>query len=171
MAGKRLSSVQDIFQSRYTDLVRFLRYRLTNAADADDLAQEAFMRLWRRSREELVERPEPYLFRIAANLAYEQRLKSTTDITIDPVTATIELVDTSESPERRAMQHQRLQRLGRVLATLPPMPRAALILQRRDGLTYAEIAQRLGTTPHMVKKHIATALQRCRHVLETDNDG
>ena len=74
------------------------------------------------------------------------------------------------APERRAIGQERLHRLEQALADLPPLPRAAFALQRRDGLSYAEIAERLNTTPHMVKKHISAALQRCRHVLSMDDD-
>ena len=169
MGKKRPANIQGIADKRYEDLKRFLLYRLNNAADVQDLAQEAFMRLLRRSRDETVERPDAYLFRIAANLAYEQRLKGVRTSSIEDVA--VDLVEVSELPERRAIVWQRLERISRVMATLPPLPRKALILQRRDGLTYAQIAERLGTTPHMVKKHIATAMQRCRHALVTDDDG
>ena len=169
MGKKRPVSIQDVADRRYEDLKRFLLYRLKNAADAHDLAQEAFMRLLRHSRDETVERPDAYLFRIAANLAYELRLKAVRTSSIEDIA--VDLVEASELPERRTIIWQRLERIGHVMATLPPLPRKALILQRRDGLTYAEIAERLGTTPHMVKKHIATAMQRCRCALVTNDDG
>ena len=170
MGNKRPASLADIADRRYQDLTRFLRHRLRDTAAAQDLAQEAFMRLLRRSRDELVERPEAYLFRIAANLAYEQHLKVRATTSAEDAEAAGELLDAAASPERRAIGRQRLERIGRAIAALPPLPRAALTLQRRDGLSYAEIAQRLNTTPHMVKKHLATAMQQCRQVLVMDND-
>ena len=170
MRKKRAVSVRDIAERRYEDLTRFLRYRLAGKAEAQDLAQEAFMRLLRRSREHLIERPEAYLFRIAANLAYEQRLNGAITADFDALEAAGELADESMAPERRAIGQERLRRLEQALADLPPLPRAAFALQRRDGLSYAEIAERLNTTPHMVKKHISAALQRCRHVLSIDDD-
>ncbi len=166
---KRLASIDDIADRRYGDLIRFLRYRLLDPADAADLAQEAFMRLLRRNRDELIERPEAYLFRIAANLAYEQRLKRST-ASLEDDEATGKLSDRSTSPESRVIARERLVRLERALSALPPLQRAAFILQRRDGLTYAEVAVRLDTTPHMVKKHLAAAMQRCRRELAIEED-
>ena len=170
MGNKRPASVRDIFERRYEDLTRFLRYRLRGKGEAQDLAQEAFMRLLRRSREHFIERPEAYLFRIAANLAYEQRLNGAIAADFDAAEAAGELVDESTAPEQRAIDQERLHRLGQALMDLPPLPRAAFTLQRRDGLTYVEIAKRLDTTPNMVKKHLSLAMQRCRHALSADDD-
>jgi RNA polymerase sigma factor (sigma-70 family) len=152
------AAIKKVFEARYADLLRYLAYRLPNPEDARDLAQEAFFRLLRRSRDALFQNPEAYLFRIAANLAYEQRLKHASESM--PAEGIVD--DRQPSPEARAYHQQRLERLERVLNGLPALPRAALVLQRRDGLTYAEIAAELNTTPHMVKKHIAAALLRCR---------
>jgi RNA polymerase sigma factor (sigma-70 family) len=162
----QVAKVRQVFEARYADLLRYLAYRLHNVEDARDLAQEAFLRLLRRSGETLVQNPEAYLFRIAANLAYEQRLKHPLESASDEEFAD----DREPALETRADHQQRIERLERVLRALPPLPRAALVLQRRDGMTYAEIAAELGTTPGMVKKYIATALVRCRERMREPDD-
>lgn len=162
----RKPSVEEIFDRRYEDLVRFVRYRIRDPDEVRDLAQEAFMRLLRHDRKELIERPEAYLFRIAANLAYEHRLRLDRHGT-EPAAAE-ELADRSGAPEPRAHDQERLVRIERAFDRLPPLPRAALLLQRRDGLGYAEIAARLGTTKHMVKKHLSRAMAACRSALDDD---
>ena len=160
------SDLKAIFEARFKDLVRYIEYRLPNKDDARDLAQEAFFRLLRRSRDVLIENPEAYLFRIAGNLAYEQRLRHPMEGLSDE-----ELVDESAVvPESSVDHQQRLDRLVRVLSRLPPLPRAALILQRRDGMTYAEIGAELNTSTHMVKKYIAIALLHCREELGDFDD-
>ncbi|MEJ1964638.1 MAG: sigma-70 family RNA polymerase sigma factor [Gammaproteobacteria bacterium] len=57
------------------------------------------------------------------------------------------------------------QSLLRAVDSLPARCRTALILQRRDGLTYAQIGQKLGVSPDMVKKYLASAIARCRLAL------
>ncbi len=156
---ERRRSVEEIIDQRYDDLLHFVRYRIRDPDEVRDLVQEAFMRLLRRDREHLIERPEAYLFRIAANLAYEHRLRSGRFVS-DMQCA--DLDDHSEAPEARAAEQERMQRLDAAFARLPPLPKAALLLQRRDGLSYAEIAARLGTTKHMVKKHLSRAMLECR---------
>lgn len=167
--AKQSPSIEDIVDQRYEDLLRFVRYRIRDPDEVRDLAQEAFMRLLRRSREELIERPEAYLFRIAANLAYEHRLRSNRQVSNtfeDPG----EMSDRSGSPAVRVEDQERIQRLDAAFNRLPPLPRAALLLQRRDGLTYEEIAARLGTTRHMVKKHLSRAMLECRAALKEDDE-
>ena len=56
----------------------------------------------------------------------------------------------------------RRQRLTELVERLSPKCRAVLILHYRDELSYAEIAERLAISSHMVKKHIVKALATCR---------
>src|SRR5687768_4199787 len=58
------------------DLVKFLARRTATQADAQDLAQEVYLRLLRVDRLDLVRQPRSYLLRIAANLLHEWRLKA-----------------------------------------------------------------------------------------------
>lgn len=52
--------------------------------------------------------------------------------------------------------------LDRVLAQLSPIARTVLLLQKRDGLEHAEIAQRLGISANMVHKHLTRSLATLR---------
>ncbi len=167
--AEEIPSIEDIIERRYEDLLRFVRSRIRDRTEVRDIAQEAFLRLLRQNREELIERPEAYLFRIAANLAYEYRLKSKRQVD-DGAGWINELSDRSGSPEIRAKDQERIKRVDQAFAMLPPMPRAALLLQRRDGLSYGEIAEQLGTTKNMVKKYLTKAMVQCRAALMEDDD-
>jgi RNA polymerase sigma-70 factor (ECF subfamily) len=145
-------------------LLRYLRRRLGNSADARDVAQETYARLLRVDRADLIRDPQSYIFRIAANLAYEFELSQRRDrarLDEPPLAEDLERLQV-RSPEDQAELSAQLARLNRVMAKLPQRYRAALILHRREGMTYEEIAARLGTSVHMVKKYITTGLQRCR---------
>lgn len=153
---------------RFTgDLVRFLTRRVRSAADARDLAQETYVRLLRVDRLELVRDPQAYLFRVAANLAYEHQLKQRRerlhlrDVDVQADLATLGTL----TPEDDAERALRAARLAEALASLAPRHRAAVILHRRDGLTYEEIAAELGVTAHAVKKYLAVGLSQCRERL------
>jgi RNA polymerase sigma-70 factor (ECF subfamily) len=145
-------------------LLRYLRRRLGNTADARDVAQETYARLLRVDRTDLIRDPQSYIFRIAANLAYEFELHQRRERTrLDEPSMVEELQRLqSHSPEEQAELAANMARLNRVMANLPQRHRAALILHRRDGMTYEEIAAQLGTSVHMVKKYITAGLQRCR---------
>jgi transmembrane sensor len=70
--------------------------------------------------------------------------------------------DPSVLPEAALLARERLRLLDEALRQLPPKPRAALLLNRVEGLTQAEIARRLGVSESMVVKYIAQALRHCR---------
>ena len=109
-------------------------------------------------------RPQAYLYRIAANLVYEYKLRERRrDVACDP--------EVLEELAERATEvwgdgaDERLstdQQLDRLLRKLPPTYRAVLILQKRDGMSYAEIATTLGLSVHTVQKYLFRALAQCR---------
>ncbi len=128
------------------------------------------MRLLRLDRTEFIRRPEQYLLRIAANLAFEHRLKERKSL----VNTVAELPENGQttipSAEDEVVNQQSIVELERVLETLPPNVQAALIWHRRDGLTYAEIAERLGVSGNMVKKYLQKGVAHCRTHLKDNGD-
>src|SRR5437868_9304116 len=71
--------VEGLAQGCGNDLVRFIARRLRSVADARDLAHEAYVRLLRVKRKDLIRDPQAYLDRIAANILYEFELKRKAD--------------------------------------------------------------------------------------------
>jgi RNA polymerase sigma-70 factor (ECF subfamily) len=148
----------------YAELHRFLVRRLRGSQQAQDLAQEAYLRLLRVERAELVRQPRSYLYRIAVNLVSEFRLRARREpITYDSEAlaelAEIAGVETTPDAQRAADAEQ----IEALLEQLPPLYRAILILRKRDGLSYPEIAQQLDISVHTVKKYLARAVAKCRH--------
>ena len=144
----------------HEDLVKFLARRTTTPADAQDLAQEVYLRLLRVDRLDLVRQPRSYLLRIAANLLYEWRLKARQS---QPHQAdALEELPSQDDPELDTMATLRGRRLADELNRLPEAARIALVLQIRDGLSYEEIAAKMNVTPRMIKRFMLTALARLR---------
>lgn len=149
----------------HAELQRFLMRRLRSLHHAQDLAQEAYLRLLRVERAELVRQPRAYLYRIALNLVLEFQLRARREpITYDSATfeeVAEQLSDTvAEESEREADAEQ----IEHILAQLPPLYRAIFVLRKRDGLSYQEIAQQLEISVHTVKKYLARAVAKCRLV-------
>jgi RNA polymerase sigma-70 factor (ECF subfamily) len=145
-------------------LHRFLVQRLRCAETAQDIAQEAYLRLLRVENTDLVLKPQAYLYRIARNLIYEYKLRDGRD----PVTFDSEILERlAETPLQLPADEvsARLcgaEELEAVLCQLPALYRAVLILRKRDGLSYSEIGKALDLSPHTVKKYLARALAQCR---------
>lgn len=143
-------------------LYRFLVYRMGNRDDAQDIAQEAYLRLLRVDKMKIIHKPESYLFRIASNLANEltmQERKTPPSVDFDILADTHGDGDDFE----RSLEHRAaIRRLEDILAGFPAPYRAVLLLRKRDGLSREEIAQELGISVHTVKKYLARAVARCR---------
>jgi RNA polymerase sigma-70 factor (ECF subfamily) len=145
-------------------LRRFLAARLRNAADVHDLAQEVFLRLLRVDRADKIRSPEAYLLTIAGHVLHQHALRAqTTPEPVDISDALLESHLTEEAdPVAQVSLERRLEALERGLARLSPKTRTAFLLQRRDGCTLDEIAERMGISRAMVKKHLAKAVYQCQ---------
>lgn len=145
-------------------LRRFLLLRRgVAAADIDDIAQEVFLRLLRYDRTELIERPQAYLYRIAANVSAEWAARSSRrrphcaewlDGLVDPA-----------DPHADTEQADADRHLHSALATLPGRSREILRLMHQESLTYEQIAERLQITRRIVKRDVVRAYAMLRHSL------
>lgn len=144
------------------DLLRFLARRVRTAADARDLAQEAYVRLLRLERKDLIRDPQAYVYRVAANLLHEFELKRRADAAgLRRWTDEQTLKDASAPADHTADALVVGAKLREVLNELSPKCRAVLVLHRRDGMTYEEIGELLDISPSMVKKYLAMGLRHC----------
>jgi RNA polymerase sigma factor (sigma-70 family) len=136
--------------------------------DAEDMVQETYLRLLRahHCQGEAIANPEAYLFTVALNLAREQAVhRRRSPLPIEELENIATLLAAEESVEDAAERTQRRRRMQILLGTLPERTRAVLVMQYRDGLSYKQIAERMGVSPHMVKKHVVRGLSVCRQAL------
>ncbi len=145
---------------RYQSLVRTLLRRLTcgDAALADDLAQECFLRAYRGlARHRLEARLSSWLYRIAFNvfLAHRARVRPEPPPKLDGGAAT------EGEADRALLQHD----LERAMAALSPPERAALTLAYRDGASHAEVANILGCPLGTAKTHILRGKEKLERQL------
>ena len=136
--------------------------------EAEDMVQETYLRLLRahRCQGDAIANPEAYLFTVALNLAREQAARRRWSLLpIEEIENITTMLAPEESVEDVAQRAQRRQRLQELLGTLPEHTRAVLVMQYRDGLSYKQIAERLGVSSHMVKKHVMRGLSVCRRAL------
>jgi RNA polymerase sigma-70 factor (ECF subfamily) len=152
---------------RHLDSVHRYLVRLTaSAADADELAQEAFLRLWQRAdsyRPGLV-KLGTWLHRIAHNLAVDElrRRRPQTDETELPA------APDQSNPEHQAEATETGRRLDAALARLPEYQRAALLLCQVQGFSNREAAEILGVSVRGLESLIARARRGLREALLDD---
>lgn len=164
MAERRISDSMETADRCRAQLHRFIARRLRDRQDVKDLIQEVYVRFLQTPQRELVRQPMAYLYRIAANLIQDVRSRER----LGPVTYDSEVAE--ETTEHRAEVwagdlSDRLsteQQVERVLAQLPPMYQAVLLLRKRDGLSSAEIATELGISKHTAEKYLYRAIAHFR---------
>jgi RNA polymerase sigma factor (sigma-70 family) len=158
--------LEGLAQGWCNDLVRFIARRLGNISDARDLAHEAYVRLLRVKRKDLIRDPQAYLYRIAVNIMYEFELERKADTLGLARCAECQIAESPYGqPEDDVEALQTRKRIEIVLAGLSPKCRSVFILCRRDGLSYKEISARTGISTNMVKKYLAQGLRHCREHL------
>ena len=155
-------------------LRRFVGARLSAHPDHEDVVQETFLRVARQEDvEEKLSRSldsvRSYLFSIATNVMRDSHRKAVTRQKYDDLTRHLSRAHGSESSAEEVVSAQ--EQLGNVKAAiikLSPDCRDAFVLNRFEGLSYREVADRMGVSVSMVEKHIMRALRDIRRRVDRD---
>jgi len=144
------------WQAVFSRVRAALMRRGRSVHDADDLVQEAWVRLAGYERGQTVDKPEAFLMRTALNLsidAHRTRVSRGDEVLLDEVV----LVDLAPGAEAVVLARERLARLSVCLGRLSDKTRDIFLAHRIDGLTYQEIAREHQLSISTVEKHIAKA--------------
>ncbi|HEY4367758.1 MAG TPA: RNA polymerase sigma factor [Steroidobacteraceae bacterium] len=170
--GSRNGRIATWFSQWRSPIRRWLATRSSvPTADLDDLAQEVFLRLLRYSDDAVVENPQGYLFRIAANVANEWRDRARQSRPHDECWLEglqIEAGDEPENTVARSLVHEQVRA---AVKRLPQRQREVLLLHVNDGLTYKQIADRLRLTYRIVLRDLTRAYSQLRMDLKVEDLG
>jgi RNA polymerase sigma-70 factor (ECF subfamily) len=150
----------DQLAGRHLPMLYRVALRITGQpAEAEDVAQEALLRLWRHAARFDPARSQlgTWLYRITANLAIDRVRR----VAAQPLERAGELADPAPGPEAALAEQQRQALLAAALAELPPRQRAALALSYDQGLSGAEAAAALSVSTRALEG----LLRRARHLL------
>lgn len=150
----------DYLNTCFRHLRRALLRRGNSRAETEDLIQEAFLRMQEYcNKGGQVRQPGGFLMRTALRLAANARRDAHRELYCDESAEELsQVVDWAPSPDEVLAGHQCLVKMREALDAASRRTREVLFLQRLDGLSYAEIAQRLGISVSAVEKHMAKAL-------------
>ncbi len=154
-----------VYRSTVTPLRRYLARILGNQAEAQDVAHDAYVRVYPVIERQEAEKPEAVLYTTARRLAFN-RLKRRRIAPFAPEPPSDEF---SASPApgvvQQVMARQELQQLEQAIAQLPEGCRAVLLLRKIELLSHQEISDRLGIAISTVEKQHARALRLLRATL------
>jgi RNA polymerase sigma factor (sigma-70 family) len=140
-------------------LLRLLMRRGRSREDAEDLVQEAMLRLHLYTKSDIVVNEEAFLTHAVRNLAidrYRRDRLAAQEMQIDDVDRRHPLVAPSPTPDQILDSQQRLDQLTALLDSVSRRTRE-VYLAHRSGYTYVEIANDMGVAEITVKRHIARA--------------
>jgi len=146
---------------------RYLARMLMNSADAEDLAQETFVRLYQqRARFEQGQPFAPWLYAIATNLA-RNRLrwwKRRPSVDLESWTRASGAAQLEAGPDaaEQLERAERARQVRRVVAELPVALREVVVLCEFEELGQAEVASALGMTQKAVEHRLCRAREKLR---------
>jgi len=159
-AGERLARVEAWFQSEHASLLRLAVLLTGELHAAEDIVQDAFLRLHRRSKQGPIDDVAPYARAIVVNLA-RTRFRRRQRLQDGPV------------PEGSIDGHDGAagdrDEMWRALMELSARQRAVMVLRYYEDLSEQQIAQVLGTSTGAVKKYADRARTRMRSLLAERN--
>jgi RNA polymerase sigma-70 factor (ECF subfamily) len=158
-----------VYRSTLAPLRRYLARLLGNTTEAQDVAHDAYLRVYPSGDQSSADQPEAVLYTTARRLAIN-RLKRRS---ISPFDADAVAVDTAASSApgvaQQVMARQELRLLEDAIAELPEGCRAVLLLRKVELLSHREIAERLGIAVSTVEKQHARALRLLRSALPIES--
>jgi len=148
-------------------LFSFVFKILKNEAEVDDIVQEVFVKIWEsRNKLEDYKLLNSYIFTIAYNNSIDlirKRISSNKYLEHLKYSASINFTPTIISQiEYNELNNQ----VGMLIANLPDRQKQVYLLHREEGLTYPEIAEKLGISKNTVENHMVKALKYLRQNMD-----
>jgi RNA polymerase sigma-70 factor (ECF subfamily) len=152
------------FFEHYEELIGTWTRRLKNRQQAEDLAHDTFVRVL-ESDSTVVEQPRAYLHQTARNIAVDAYRREDRRAAMELEAVHRDLPATGD-PEHFMHAIQLADSIERALSELPVNCRKVFVWQKIEGLTQAEIAERLGLSKNMVEKYMIRTLRHLRDRLD-----
>jgi len=159
-------SLIDVFNGLRDELVSTLMYLLGNRDDAQDAAQEAFLKCW-RARESMaaVQNLRAWIFRVGLNAAKDMQ-RSAWNRRAKPFLGEEAMLMGREAvPGQLLEEREDLDRLRRAILELRQDEKEVFLLRQNGNLTYEQIAEARNSPVGTVKTQMRAALQKLRKVL------
>ena len=164
-------TIYDELLQRHQDAIfSYALHMLRNRADAEDVAQEALLRMWNRMGAFNPLKARSWLMRVTHNLcvdvirrretAYGREVSAESGV-LDTAAAAGDLQDPAHAADQAILRG----RIQRAIETLPQPLRSVFVLHELQGMKYAQIADVLGMPLNTVKVYLFRARERLRKEL------
>ena len=138
---------------------------LRRVEDAEDAAQEVYLRLYKHLRRLRQDQDiMPWLYRVTVNVCHDtNRRRESAVLSIEsPERPDLEPRDPAPNPYRQAAEAEEWRAMTRALDALPEKQRASIVLRDLEGLPEESVAEILGIAQATVRTHVCRARLRLR---------
>ena len=164
---ERHVQLMELLNQHNDALVNYVYSWVRSRADAKDIVQEAYCRIFRLDEPNVISHLRAYLYKTAKNIATDwirQRIVREAYVEEAPLRAPQE----TPSPERIWLAREELEALQRGIEALPPRTKMALLMVRQDGLSFEEVGQRLGIKTHSARRLVERAMEYLLEAIQQD---
>ena len=154
-----LAGQQDAFEElimRYKNLVYSIILRMTkDGEEANDLAQDVFLKMYKNLASYSPEfKFSTWTMRITTNHIIDFHRKRKAETVPLDTTVSVAVTDPDDGPEAALMRKEERERIKRVIEELPIMYKIPIVLYHQKGMSYQEIADKIGEPISKVKNRI-----------------
>jgi RNA polymerase sigma-70 factor (ECF subfamily) len=162
------AAVQEMVARKLPRLLALAVRMLGDRGEAEDVAQEAFLRVWKQAPnwQRGKARFDTWLHRVVLNLCYD-RLRGHHEQVMDEVP---DQVDPASMPDEQIEEAEQSDQVAAALATLPARQREALVLQYYQELSNTEAAELMGVTVEALESLLSRARKNMRNALQKNMD-
>lgn len=163
VAGGDERAFQLLSRRHLPAMLGLARRILGNAAEAEDVAQEAFMRVWTHARRwQPLAQFRTWLTRVVINLCLDRKRRAPW-VELERAG---DIVDPAPDAGEKAEDDERERMLAAAIGKLPVRQRSAIVLTYGDGMSNAQVAEILDTSVSAVETLLVRAKQNLRRALE-----
>ena len=156
--------MESLYSNHRGWLVGWLRRKLGDSFVAADLAQDTFISVITAGSAHQIEAPRPFLATVARRLiAHRHRRLMLEEAYLEALAAFPE--ELAPSPEDSYLALEALRQVDQALDGLPSQVKEAFLLAHLEGLSYADIAERLAVSTSSVKQYLTRANRQCLFAL------
>lgn len=151
------------FDAFFDPLRNYLYYRSGDSELAQDIAQDTFMKIWEKQPEFDMNRIEGLLYKIAGNKFIDHTRKNKSS---NEYLSQLKLDIQNTTPENHFQFEELKNQYEKTLAKLPENQRVVFLMNRLDGHTYKEIANKLELSQKAIEKRMSNALETLKRELK-----
>jgi len=146
---------ENVFNAHSESIRNYIYYKCGDLQQAEDIVQDAFVKLWNNCAKVIFEKAKSYLFTIANNaflneVAHKKVIANHQKLNLK--------ISTNETPQFLMEEKEFMVKLKNAIESLPEKQREVFLMSRIDKKKYSEISDIIGISVKAVEKRMSQAL-------------